>query len=164
MRAGRRTGIGQRSAMGGMTGGFAGPQSGRMFAGGQGGRSGAAQAADRFLRPATDPSATTASAPAPAPAVVTGDTYANVAAGLASLDFRLPERGRVYSFTTQRGLIDVTARPVAHTLIGRLIGLAALIAAVLIVCGRQPRTGPRCLCPALQHACPAACSWPSSDS
>ena len=121
-----------------------------------------AQAADRFSPPVTDPSATTASTPAPAPAVATGDTYANVAAGLASLDFRLPERGRVYSFTTQHSLIDVTARPVAHTLISRLIGLAALIAAVLVVlvASRKPA---RDAYARLFGTVPAACSWPSSD-
>ncbi len=124
--------VGGGQALGGM-GRFAGPRGGGLFGGGQSGGQLQGQPADPFTAPAGGPSAATAATPAPAPAVVTGDTYANVAAGLASLDFRLPERGRVYSFTTQRGLIDVTARPVAHTLIGRLIGLAALIAAVLVV-------------------------------
>jgi hypothetical protein len=119
---------GSGQAARGMMGGFGGPGGGGILAGAQSGQAGAPLNA-----PATDPSTVTAATPAPAPVVVTGDTYANVAAGLASLDFRLPERGRVYSFTTQRGLIDVTARPVAHSLISRLMGLAALIAAVLVV-------------------------------
>jgi hypothetical protein len=89
------------------------------------------------LQPATGaaPGSTTpAPAPMPAaPVVPSGDTYANVAAGLASLDFRLPERGRVYSFTTQRGLIDISARPVSLELLQRLGGLAVLAAVVLIV-------------------------------
>jgi heme A synthase len=89
------------------------------------------QAADPFSAPTTG--SATASTPPAAPAVITGDVYENVAAGLASLDFRLPERGRVYSFTTPRGQIEITARPVAHTLVGRLMGLAALAAVVLIV-------------------------------
>jgi heme A synthase len=75
----------------------------------------------------------TAPATAPAPVVPSGDTYANVAAGLASLDFRLPERGRMYSFTTQRGLIDISARPVSLSLLSRLGGLAVLAAVVLLV-------------------------------
>ena len=123
---------GSGQAMGGMTGGFAGPQSGRMFAGGQGGGQGVPKPLIGFLHLPQIQVQRPLLRLHPL-AVVTGDTYANVAAGLASLDFRLPERGRVYSFTTQRGLIDVTARPVAHTLISRLIGLAALIAAVLVV-------------------------------
>jgi hypothetical protein len=76
----------------------------------------------------------------PAAPVVGGDTFENVAAGLASLDFRLPERGLVFSFTTPRGQIEITARPIAYPLIGRLIGLVILAAVVLIAwaASRQP--------------------------
>jgi hypothetical protein len=119
---------GSGGAARGMMGGFGGPGGGGILSGAPSDQAGAPLNA-----PAGGPATVTAAAPASAPGVVTGDTYANVAAGLASLDFRLPERGRVYSFTTQRGLIDVTARPVAHTLISRLMGLAALIAAVMVV-------------------------------
>jgi hypothetical protein len=79
------------------------------------------------------PGTTTSSSPPTTPPAITGDSYSNVAAGLASLDFRLPQRGRVYSFTTQRGSIEVTARPVALELIGRLAGLAGLATVVLLV-------------------------------
>ena len=68
-----------------------------------------------------------------APTVSSGDTFANVAAGLASLDFRLPERGQAFSFTTPRGQIEITARPVGIDLVTRLMGLAGLAAVILIV-------------------------------
>jgi hypothetical protein len=134
-------GSGGGQGMGGMAGGWRGGAQ----AGGQPGASAPGlqqfngQApADPSSQPATAAS-TAATSGTPAPVVV-GDTYENVAAGLASLDFRLPERGRIYSFTTPRGQIEISARPVAHTLIGRLIGLVALGAVVLIVWAatRQP--------------------------
>jgi hypothetical protein len=140
---------GQPMAGGGPgSGSGAGGMGGGLLGGAQGGADlryavpGAAlangQAADPFGAPTAG--AATASSPAAAPAVVTGDTLETIAAGLASLDFRLPERGRIYSFTTPRGQIEVTARPVASTLVGRLIGLLALAAAVLIIwaASRQP--------------------------
>jgi hypothetical protein len=133
---------------GGPASGSGGGMGGGFFGGAQGGadlryaapglRLSNGQAADPFAAPTTG-SATASTTPA-APVAITGDVYENVAAGLASLDFRLPERGSVYSFTTPRGQIEITARPVAHTLIGRLIGLAALAAVVLIIwaASRQP--------------------------
>jgi heme A synthase len=39
----------------------------------------------------------------------------------------------MYSFTTQRGLIDISARPVSLSLLSRLGGLAVLAAVVLLV-------------------------------
>jgi hypothetical protein len=61
------------------------------------------------------------------------ETISQVAAGLASLDVRLPERGRLYSFTTPRGDVEITARSVPQKLWNKLIGLVALLAAILIV-------------------------------
>jgi hypothetical protein len=62
-----------------------------------------------------------------------GEDYSEVAAGLASLDFTLPERGQVFNFTTPRGQIEIEARPIAQTLLARLIGLAILAGVVVVV-------------------------------
>jgi hypothetical protein len=65
------------------------------------------------------------------------------AAGLASLDFALPERGRVYRFATPRGEIEITARAVSSALVDRLRQLAlALVAALaLLLVWRAVRRG-----------------------
>lgn len=115
--------------LGGMGGGFG---AGMGAGGAQPGYAGpAAQlpAADPFgqlnapAAPMTEPAAEVATA---------GEDFANVAAGLASLDLRLPERGRSYNFTTSRGQIEITARPVSDLLVGRLIGLAGLGVVVFV--------------------------------
>jgi hypothetical protein len=136
-------GSGSGGAMGGFGGGMGGMPGRGMggpayrrgdIGGGYGSSDGGVQSQLNLLggmQPTTG--AGTAPATAPAPVVPSGDTYANVAAGLASLDFRLPERGRMYSFTTQRGLIDISARPVSLSLLSRLGGLAVLAAVVLLV-------------------------------
>jgi len=62
-----------------------------------------------------------------------GEGYAAIAAGLASLDFTLPERGKAYHFTTPRGQIEIQARPISQSLLSRLMGLAGLAAAILLV-------------------------------
>jgi hypothetical protein len=51
---------------------------------------------------------------------------ATVAAGLASLDFELPRRGRIFRFTTPRGDAVLTARVVEADLLWRLGGLLAI--------------------------------------
>jgi hypothetical protein len=62
-----------------------------------------------------------------------GESFAAVAAGLASLDFTLPVRGKAYHFTTPRGQIEVQARPVSQSLLARLAGLVGLGVVVLLV-------------------------------
>jgi hypothetical protein len=71
---------------------------------------------------------------------VGGEDFSAVAAGLASLDFTLPERGQVFNFTTPRGQIEIEARPVAHSLLARLIGLVIVGAVIVVVwlIARQP--------------------------
>ena len=39
----------------------------------------------------------------------------------------------MYDFTTPRGHIEITARPIAHSLTNRLIGLVVVLVAALIV-------------------------------
>jgi hypothetical protein len=93
--------------------------------------------ADPFGQPNAPATPTTEPA---AEVAMAGEDFANVAAGLASLDLRLAERGRSYNFTTSRGQIEITARPVSDVLIGRLIGLAGLVAVVFVgwLATRQP--------------------------
>lgn len=55
-----------------------------------------------------------------------GERYAQLAAGLASLDVELPERGRLYRFTTPRGDIAITARSISQGTLARLANLAML--------------------------------------
>ncbi len=52
-------------------------------------------------------------------------------AGLASLDFELPERGQVFYFTTPRGDVTITARPLRGELGQRLVNLLWLAAIAL---------------------------------
>jgi hypothetical protein len=54
-----------------------------------------------------------------------------VAAGLASLDVAIPQRGRMYRFTTPRGDLEITARSIPASVLWRLYGLTAV---VLVVC------------------------------
>ncbi len=51
-------------------------------------------------------------------------------AGLASLGFELPTRGSVYYFTTPRGEVEITARPVDRQLQSRLANFATLLAVI----------------------------------
>jgi hypothetical protein len=62
---------------------------------------------------------------------VQGEQIAQVAAGLASLDVALPERGRLYRFTTPRGDIAITASAIPASALDRLIGLVAVLVAIL---------------------------------
>jgi hypothetical protein len=80
--------------------------------------------------PGVDPTAFAPNAPAPP-----GDAeaIAQVAAGLASLDVRLPQRGRLYRFTTPRGDLEIRARSVPVVTLQRLGGLAAVLAAAFLV-------------------------------
>lgn len=62
------------------------------------------------------------------------DQMAEVAlgrAGLSSLDFELPERGEAFYFTTPRGEVEITARPVNRELGDRLESLGWLLAMLL---------------------------------
>ncbi len=51
--------------------------------------------------------------------------------GLASLDFPLPTRGQHFYFTTPRGEVEITARPLRQELQTRLINLLSLIGMVV---------------------------------
>ena len=66
-----------------------------------------------------------------------GETELVAAGGLASLDVEIPVRGTEYRFTTPRGEVAVTARPVSRTMMDSLkqIGLVVLfiVAAVVVV-------------------------------
>ncbi len=70
-------------------------------------------------------------------------------AGLSSLDFQLPERGQVFYFTTPRGEVDITARPVERELGDRLISfgwllamiIALMIASAIVQRAARSRTG-----------------------
>ncbi|HPM81645.1 MAG TPA: hypothetical protein PLF81_13145 [Candidatus Anammoximicrobium sp.] len=64
---------------------------------------------------------------------------------LASLDVDLPLRGREYLFTTTRGDIDITARAVSESLLGRLLRLLAVavgFVVLLVVLRVLPRVLP----------------------
>jgi hypothetical protein len=64
------------------------------------------------------------------------DLVTPVPAGLASLDFQLPQSGTIYRFTTTRGEVQITARAVSQELLSRLAALACIAAVVLVVwCG-----------------------------
>ena len=80
---------------------------------------------------------------------VNGEQMAQVAAGLASLDVQLPERGRLYRFTTPRGDIAISAHSIPVVGLSRLIGLGAVLAAILIawLLSREParRVWTQCL-------------------
>lgn len=61
-----------------------------------------------------------------------GEQLAQLAAGLASLDVQIPERGRVYRFTTPRGEIALTANSIKLDALSRLLGLASVFVVSLI--------------------------------
>ena len=54
-------------------------------------------------------------------------------AGLSSLDFQLPERGNVFYFSTPRGEVEITVRPVESQLVQRVINLGWLLGIILAV-------------------------------
>ena len=108
-------------------GGFDAPQGGaqpNMASGGMGGGLYAPPAG-----PGGAPANPNAAPMPPAPVV----DFTEVAAGLASLDVALPERGRVYSFITPRGELEITARSISFITISRLIGLAGVLIAIVLV-------------------------------
>ncbi|MEX2174690.1 MAG: hypothetical protein WD872_10035 [Pirellulaceae bacterium] len=92
--------------------------------------------------PGADPFSASPNGPARPAVVATSDGYGQLTAGLASLDFELPQRGQVYSFTTPRGEIEITARPLAQTLVGRLAGLGGVAIAIFLL-WLVARPGPR---------------------
>ena len=71
-------------------------------------------------------------APISSPAATTA-TAQPQAAGLASLAFELPTRGMVYRFTTPRGEQEITARYLYGDVVRRLIELAWVAVAILVV-------------------------------
>ncbi|HUE69612.1 MAG TPA: hypothetical protein VMP01_01885, partial [Pirellulaceae bacterium] len=52
-------------------------------------------------------------------------------AGLASMDIEIPTAGVEIFFTTPRGKVEITARPVSESLVARLWGIGGLIGALL---------------------------------
>jgi hypothetical protein len=54
-------------------------------------------------------------------------------AGLVSLDFELPQRGRAYYFMTPRGNVEIAMRPIDGRLLDQLQSLAALAALIVTV-------------------------------
>jgi len=68
-------------------------------------------------------------------------------AGLSSLDFDLPTRGAVHYFTTPRGDVVITARPVDRRIVERLVnlgwlaGIAVGLLVILAVSRRVARSG-----------------------
>jgi hypothetical protein len=73
-------------------------------------------------------------------------------AALASLDVDFQPRGVRYLFTTPRGDVEVAARAVSGTLVGRLVWLSvlAIIGVVLLLVARRRRTNPR-VAPVTMH-------------
>ncbi len=53
--------------------------------------------------------------------------------GLTSLDFQLPQRGTVFFFTTPRGNVEISARPVDTRLLGQLRSIVAMVSLVVVV-------------------------------
>jgi hypothetical protein len=88
------------------------------------------------------PDATAAAVPASPPTsqLATGQSVAELTEGLASLDVTLPERGRLYRFTTPRGEIEIEARSISYVVLRKLAGLAAVLVAIGVVwlLGREP--------------------------
>ena len=62
-----------------------------------------------------------------------GSGAAPAMAGLASLDVEIPQDGVEYLFTTPRGKVEITARPVSHWFVSRLWGAGGLLAAVAVL-------------------------------
>ncbi len=67
----------------------------------------------------------------------TADTSEQVAGrvGLASLDFQLPQRGTTYYFTTPRGNVELSARPINNRLLRQLADFGQLVALVVVTLG-----------------------------
>ena len=55
------------------------------------------------------------------------------ATGLASLDFELPQQGRLYSLVATRGETEVTARAISGETLDRFVRLALAVGAVVVV-------------------------------
>jgi hypothetical protein len=62
-----------------------------------------------------------------------GSGAAPAIAGLASLDVEIPQDGVEFLFTTPRGKVEITARPVSHWVVSRLWGAGGLLAAVIVL-------------------------------
>jgi hypothetical protein len=137
----------QQGQFGGTTptiGGFDVP-GGSQPARGQGGgmmNAGGANAAGGPAGPPADPSGRPF-VTSVIPVIDNAQSMSQVAAGLASLDVALPERGRVYSFITPRGELEIEARSIPLVAIGKLIGLGGVLIAILIVwaLGRERSRG-----------------------
>jgi len=88
------------------------------------------QSAQPMAQP-MDPNA----APNPPGAPPAGDAEElhQVTAGLASLDVNLPQRGKLYSFRTPRGELEIQARSIPAVAVAKLAGLGAVLAAIVIV-------------------------------
>jgi hypothetical protein len=91
----------------------------------------------------TTTGASSASGPVAPPLTPPAPTAAAVpTAGLVSLDVEFPERGTAYYFTTPRGAVEITARPVDRRLVDRsanlvwLLVIAAVLAMVFYVARR----------------------------
>ena len=54
-------------------------------------------------------------------------------AGLANIDFQLPERGRVYYFLTPRGEVSITAQAASDDLLNKLIYLAVALVVIVVI-------------------------------
>jgi hypothetical protein len=62
-----------------------------------------------------------------------GETVSEVAAGLASLDVEIPQRGRLYRFMTPRGEIRIEARSVSEENVSRATYFVGLLVGILAV-------------------------------
>jgi hypothetical protein len=129
MRAGQAQ-AGGGAGRGGMPGGMLGPS---PLGGEQSARVPAQNAP--ASQSASGPQSSIDSLPALAAVVpeTAAEQLAQVAAGLASLDVQLPERGRLYRFTTPRGDIALSARAVSHSFLSRLTALAAVAVAIGLI-------------------------------
>jgi hypothetical protein len=123
---GQPQGGAQASSRAGGMGGAMGPQATQP--GMPGGST--PMAADPMAAPVT--AATPASA-TPAAGSGTAQAFNDLAQGRASLDITLPERGRLYRFTTPRGDVAIEAYSVPHVALRKLAGLAAVLVAILVV-------------------------------
>jgi len=72
-------------------------------------------------------------AAAATPAPVSGEQIAQVAAGLAILDVQLPERGRVYRFTTPRGDIELQVHSIPTVALSKFANLAAVLVTLFLI-------------------------------
>ena len=67
----------------------------------------------------------------------------DMAAGLASLDVAIPQRGRMYRFTTPRGDLEITARSIPVTVLSRFYGLIAISLTVCVLSALTTRRARR---------------------